>query len=47
MERLAEKTNYFGYQKEEQQNPFIGFMSFQHFKDEALYSDMVVYRNET
>lgn len=42
MERLAEKTNYFRYQKEEQQNPFIGFMSFQHFKDEALYSDMVV-----
>lgn len=42
MDQLARKTNYFGYQREAEQNPFSGFMSFQHFKDEALYSDMVV-----
>ena len=36
------KTNYFGYHREEGQNPYIGFMSFQHFRGEKLYSDIVV-----
>lgn len=35
-------TTYFGKRKEEGQNPYIGFTSFQHFRDEALYSDLVV-----
>ncbi len=35
-------TNTFGYKREEGQNPFIGFMSFQHFRDEKMYSDIVV-----
>ncbi len=35
-------TNYFKYQKEEMQNPYIGFMSFQHFRGDKLYSDVVV-----
>lgn len=36
------KVNRFGYRKEDGQNPYIGFMSFQHFNGEALYSDIVV-----
>ena len=32
----------FEYQRENVQNPFIGFVSFQHFKDERLYSDVIV-----
>ena len=32
----------FHYKKEKQQNPYIGFTSFQHFRNEALYSDCVV-----
>ena len=36
------KTSYFEYKKEEGQNPYIGFMSFQHFRGEKLYSDIVV-----
>ncbi len=35
-------TNYFGYKREARQNPFIGIMSFQHFRNDPLYSDMVV-----
>jgi hypothetical protein len=35
-------TNYFNYKREEGQNPYIGIMSFQHFKGEKLYSDIVV-----
>ncbi len=35
-------TNCFGYKREAAQNPYIGFNSFQHFKGEALYSDVVV-----
>lgn len=42
MLKNAVKTNYFKAVPEEGQNPYIGFMSFQHFRDEALYSDMVV-----
>lgn len=34
--------NKFGYKKEAGLNPYIGFDSFQHFKGEALYSDVVV-----
>lgn len=32
----------FGYKPEEGQNPYIGFMSFQHFRGEKMYSDIVV-----
>ncbi|MCR4578060.1 MAG: DUF4832 domain-containing protein [Clostridiales bacterium] len=35
-------TRYFGKAKEAHPNPFMGFTSFQHFSDEALYSDVVV-----
>ncbi len=35
-------TKIFNYKKEEGQNPYIGFMSFQHFRDEKMYSDIVV-----
>ena len=35
-------TNYFEYQREKAQNPYIGFTSFQHFRNEALYSDVIV-----
>lgn len=35
-------TKYFGVKREEGQNPFTGFMSFQHFRGEKLYSDIVV-----
>lgn len=36
------KTNYFNYKREEGQNPNSGFMSFQHFRGEKLYSDCIV-----
>ncbi|MBR5460776.1 MAG: DUF4832 domain-containing protein [Clostridia bacterium] len=36
------KTRRFEYRVEEGQNPYIGFMSFQHFRGEKLYSDIVV-----
>ncbi len=42
MLQKANKTNYFSYQKELHQNPYIGMMSFQHFRGDPLYSDMVV-----
>ncbi len=42
MIQSSTSTNYFNYQKEPKQNHFIGFMSFQHYKDEALYSDVVI-----
>ena len=32
----------FSYKKESKQNPYVGFMSFNHFRDEALYSDCIV-----
>lgn len=32
----------YGYEREKKQNPYIGFVSFQHFRDDALYSDLVV-----
>ena len=36
---------FYRYQREKKQNPYIGFTSFQHFRDEALYSDCIVGRN--
>ncbi len=42
MLRNPQKTNRFEYRVEEGQNPYIGFMSFQHFRSEKLYSDIVV-----
>ncbi len=35
-------ARYFNYKREEAQNPYIGIVSFQHFRGEALYSDCVV-----
>lgn len=42
MQVKCNKTNYFGYKREEKQNPFIGIMSFQHFRGDPIYSDCVV-----
>lgn len=42
MQQPEVETRYFSVQKEEGQNPYIGFMSFQHFDGEALYSDLIV-----
>ncbi len=42
MLREAKETRYFSVQKEEAQNPYIGFCSFQHFRGEKLYSDIIV-----
>jgi len=36
------KTSYFSYKREEGQNPYTGIMSFQHFRGEKMYSDIVV-----
>ncbi len=36
------KTNVFNYKRERAQNPYIGFTSFQHFRNDELYSDLVV-----
>lgn len=35
-------TRHFGKARETHSNPFMGFTSFQHFSDGALYSDVVV-----
>ena len=32
----------FTYQRERKQNPYIGFTSFQHFRNDVLYSDLIV-----
>lgn len=32
----------FSYKREEGLNPYVGFMSFQHFRGEKLYSDLIV-----
>ena len=42
MLRKATRTNLFRRKPEEGQNPYIGFVSFQHFRGEKLYSDIVV-----
>ena len=36
------QTVKFGYQRESKQNPYIGFTSFQHFRNDELYSDLIV-----
>ncbi len=35
------KKNY-NYKKEQKQNPYIGFTCFQHFRNDELYSDLIV-----
>ncbi len=35
-------TNSFNYKKEDGQNPYTGFTSFQHFNGEKLYEDIIV-----
>lgn len=42
MKRQADQINHFSYRPEAGQNPFTGFTSFQHFRGEKLYSDIVV-----
>ena len=42
MKRKADAVYTYRYRVEEAQNPYIGFMSFQHFRGEKLYSDIVV-----
>ena len=42
MIRYATKTRTFNVKAEEGQNPYIGICSFQHFRDEPLYSDCIV-----
>lgn len=42
MLREATRVNEFNYKREEGQNPYIGFTSFQHFNGEKLYSDSIV-----
>lgn len=42
MIKTPTETRYFNYKREEAQNPYIGIVSFQHFRGEALYSDCVV-----
>ena len=32
----------FKYKREAKQNPYIGFVSFQHFRNDELYSDLIV-----
>ncbi len=32
----------FQYKREKKQNPYIGFTSFQHFRNDELYSDLIV-----
>jgi len=41
MFRPANKKQFFKEKEEEQQNPYIGFTSFQHFRGECLYSDVI------
>ena len=36
------KTVRYQYQREKRQNPYIGFTNFQHFRKDALYSDLIV-----
>ena len=42
MLKNATNTNYFEYKREDGQNPNTGFMSFQHFSGEPIYSDCIV-----
>lgn len=43
MRRIADQTKAFSYKIEEGMNPNVGFMSFQHFNGEKLYSDIIVH----
>ena len=36
------KTVRYQYKKESKQNPYVGFVSFQHFRKDELYSDLIV-----
>ena len=36
------RINYYHYKREAKQNPYIGFTSFQHFRNDELYSDLIV-----
>ena len=42
MKRTATEKRYFKQKREDGQSAYTGFMSFQHFKGEKLYSDIVV-----
>lgn len=42
MYRLPTQIHSFSVRPEAGQNPFIGFTSFQHFRNEKLYSDIIV-----
>lgn len=42
MDKETIKIRRFKYQREKKQNPYIGFTSFQHFRNDELYSDLVV-----
>ena len=39
---MLRRTNKFNYKPEAGQNPYSGIMSFQHFRGEKLYSDIIV-----
>lgn len=42
MKNIDTVKRNFSYQKEAYPNPYIGILSFQHFRGEALYSDCIV-----
>lgn len=42
MRRTPTKTNTFSYKKENGNNPYVGFFTFQHFNGDPIYSDCVV-----
>lgn len=43
MKRTADSKRMFGFKTEEGLNPNVGFMTFQHFNGEKLYSDIIVH----
>ncbi len=42
MSKNTVKAVRYKYQRESKQNPYIGFTSFQHFRNDELYSDLIV-----
>ena len=42
MFKAADKISEFKFKQEEGLNPYIGFMSFQHFQGDPIYSDCIV-----
>lgn len=42
MIKTSQQIKKFQYCKEKKQNPYIGFTSFQHFRNDELYSDLIV-----